>query len=101
MACRAALSVMPCAGARHGLDGAGDRVAAEQHAVAAGELERLDDGRLLAAAHHGHLGAGGDVAAGLDDAVVAERDADAGVGAEQAALAERDHLRCRRPRGCP
>src|SRR4029079_5879417 len=33
-----------------------------------------------------------DVAAGLDDAVVAERDADAGVPADQAPLADRDHL---------
>ena len=34
----------------------------------------------------------GDVEPGLDRAVVAERDADARVGAEQAALADRDHL---------
>ena len=35
---------------------------------------------------------GGDVAAGLDDAVVAERDAEAGIGADQAALADADLL---------
>ena len=40
----------------------------------------------------GHLGAAGDVEARLDDAVVAERDAEPGVGAEQAALADRDDL---------
>ena len=39
--------------------------------------------------------------AGLDDAVVAERDADAGVGAEQAARADRDRPRCRRRTACP
>ena len=33
--------------------------------------------------------AGGDVQAGLDDAVVAQRDPDAGVGAQQASLADR------------
>ena len=39
---------------------------------------------------NGDLGAGGDVEAGLDDAVIAEGDADAGVRAEQAALADGD-----------
>src|SRR5690606_34487678 len=34
------------------------------------------------------LRAGGDVAAGLDDAVVSQRDADAGVRADQATLAD-------------
>ena len=37
--------------------------------------------------------AAGHVQAGLDDAVVAERDAEAGVGAQQAALADRDDRR--------
>ena len=37
-----------------------------------------------------HERAGGDVEPGLDDAVVAEADADAGVGTEQAAFADRD-----------
>src|SRR5207248_5391703 len=39
-----------------------------------------------------HLGAGGDVAAGLDHAVVAERDADSRVRAEQAPLADAHDL---------
>ena len=76
---------------RHGLDGAGHRVAAEQHVARAGELGGLDH-LGSPSPSEGDLGAGGDVAAGLDHAVVAERDADAGVGAEQAALADRDDL---------
>ena len=48
-----------------------------------------------------HLGAGRDVEPGLDDAVVAERDADAGVGAEQAALADARRAPCRRRTACP
>ena len=43
----------------------------------------------------------GQVQPGLDHAVVAERDPDAGVGAEQAALPDRDHRACRRPTACP
>lgn len=39
-----------------------------------------------------HFGACSDVEAGLDDAVVAQRDAAAGIGAEQAALAQRDDV---------
>src|SRR4051812_18862332 len=77
----------PRAGARAGLDRAGLAVAPEHHVAHAGQVARLDD----LAVRHPDLGAGGHVAAGLDDAVVTERDADAGVGAEQAPLAERDH----------
>ena len=40
-----------------------------------------------------HLGARRQVEPGLERAVVAERDAEAGVGAQQAALADRDHGR--------
>ncbi|KAG1244485.1 hypothetical protein G6F68_015431 [Rhizopus microsporus] len=47
--------------------------------------------------HHGafrrqHARAGGDVAAGLDHAIIAQRDAQARVGAQQAALADGHHL---------
>src|SRR5215218_2874776 len=73
---------------RHRLDRAGHRVAAEQDVVGAGQLHRLHDG----AVGEGDLGAGRHVAAGLDDAVVTEGDADAGVGAQQAALADGDDL---------
>ena len=92
LACSASLRAMPVAAPRHRLDGAGDRVAAEQHVAGAGELGRLDHLGLGVAVQDRDLGAGGDVAAGLDHAVVAERDADAGVGAEQAALPDRDDL---------
>src|SRR3954465_12177847 len=47
---------------RHRLDGAGDRVAAEQHVVRSGELGRLDHLGLVVDVAHGHLGAGRDVA---------------------------------------
>ena len=64
------------------------RVASEQHVVGPRQLQRLDH----AAVGQGHLGARRDVAARLDHAVVAEGDADPGVGAEQAALTDGDHL---------
>ena len=47
------------------------------------------------------LGARGHVAAGLDDAVVAERDADAGVRADQAALGRSGRPPCRRRTASP
>src|SRR3954447_2029648 len=62
-----------------GLDRAGDRVAAEEHVVGAGELAGLDHLGLGVDVLDRDLGAGRDVAAGLHHAVVAERDADAGV----------------------
>src|SRR4051794_4318314 len=80
---------------RHRLDGTGRRVPPEQHVARARELLGLDHLRLalrLVRQRHGHLGSGGDVAAGLDHAVVAQRDADAGVGTDQAAPAHRDDL---------
>src|SRR4051794_9786661 len=70
---------------RDRLDRPGDGVAPEQHVARAGQLERLDDLRLGAGLEQGDLGAGGDVAPGLDHALVAEGDADAGVRADQAA----------------
>ena len=77
----------PSRGAR--LDGAGDRVAEEQ------QVARPESSRALTTVPSGRVtfGAGRDVEPGLDDAVVAERDAEAGVGAEQAALADADPLR--------
>src|SRR5689334_16884679 len=71
---------------RAGLDGAGDRVAAEEDVRGAAELTGLDDLPV----GHGDPGARGDVETGLDDALVAERDADARLGADQAALADGD-----------
>ena len=78
----------PVAVAGDDLERAGDRVAPEQQPVAAGELGGLDRRPV----GQRDLGPGGDVAAGLDDAAVAEGDADAGVGAQQGALADRDDL---------
>ena len=64
---------------------------------------RPDSSRALTTEPSGRVDprAAGHVAAGLDDAAVAERDADAGVGAEQAAAADRDDLACRRRTACP
>src|SRR5699024_1920876 len=72
-----------------GLDATGDRVAQEEESAAPGELSRLDD----VAGGQAHLRAGGDVEARLDDAVVTKRDADAGLRADEAALADGDALR--------
>src|SRR5450631_2681949 len=73
-------------GARARLDGAGDRVANEQHPRTAGELPGLDHSTVLQC----HLGPGRDVESGLDDAVVPERDADPRLGAQQTAFADAD-----------
>src|SRR5690606_2173413 len=61
---------------------------AEQQTALAGQHPGLVDGPV----GQRHLGAGGDVQAGFHDAVVAEGDADAGVGADQAALPDGDDL---------
>src|SRR6476469_984977 len=81
----------PVALPRHRLDRAGGGVAAEQDVARSREVAGLQDPLGVAVADE-HLRAGRDVAVGLDDAVVAQRDADAGVGAEQAALADGDDL---------
>jgi hypothetical protein len=67
---------------------AGLAVTDEHHAADAREVTRLDDpvGR-----HDG--GGGRDVEAGLHDAVVAQADADAGIGSEQAPFPDRDDVR--------
>src|SRR3954464_13652715 len=77
----------PGAGAWSRLDRAGLAVAPEHHVAHAGQVACLDD----LAVRQPDLRPGRHVAPGLDDTVVAEGDADAGVGAEQTALAERDH----------
>jgi hypothetical protein len=84
------------AGALQHLHRPGERVAPEQQSVAAGERLGLH-GRERAGCRgggirHDDLRAGGHVEAGLHDAVVAEGDADAGVRAEQRALADRHAL---------
>ena len=58
-------------------------------------------GRDRRAVGQGDLGAGGDVEAGLDHAVVAEGDADPGVRADQAAPPDARPPPCRRRRACP
>src|SRR4051794_10515537 len=70
------------------LDGPGLAVADEHHPADAGHLAAL---RHLAVGQL-HERAGGDVQAGLDDAIVTEADPDAGVGPEEAPLADRDLL---------
>ena len=87
-ACRAALSAPQLPDRATASMAPDDAVAPEQQVVAPGQVAGLDDRAVL----QRHLGAGGDVAAGLDHAVVAERDADAGVGADQAPLADADDL---------
>ncbi|MEO5874834.1 MAG: dipeptidase, partial [Streptosporangiaceae bacterium] len=78
----------PGAGAGDDLHRTGLGVAAEEQVALTGQFDGLGD----LAVGEGDPGAGGDIEAGLDDAVVAEGDADTGVRAEQAALAERDDL---------
>src|SRR5688500_17851343 len=75
--------------ARSGLEHAGLGVGEEQDAVLARQLRRLDH----RAVGHEHPAPGSDIGAGGHDAVVAERDADAGVGADQAVLADADDRR--------
>src|SRR5690606_8959440 len=76
---------------RQALDAAVDRVAAEQHVAASGELACLAyAGFLAVTVDQRDLGAGSYVEACLDGAAVAERDAKAGVGANQAVLADAD-----------
>src|SRR5690242_9072262 len=70
------------------LERPGHAVAPEEQAGRARQRRRLDD----LAAREDDLGARGHVAAGLDDAVVAERDPDAGVRADEAALPDPDDL---------
>ena len=81
---RVQLDAGPLAGA--GLQGAGDRIPPEEQTVHTRQLAGLHH----AAVRQGQFGAGRDVAARLDHAVVAQGDADAGVCAEQAALADAD-----------
>src|SRR5690242_10605804 len=66
------------------LERAGAGIAPEQQAALARQLARLHGAAVLERDQR----PGGDVAAGLDDAVVAERDAEARIGADQAALAD-------------
>ena len=88
LACSAALSSIPGRCASRASTAPVHRVAQEQQPVAPDSSLALTPG----AVGQRDLGAGGDVEPGLDDAVVAEGDADAGVGAEQAALADADAL---------
>ena len=79
----------PAAGARRpGLDRAALRMAAEDQAILAAQARSLDH----AAIGQPHLGAGCEIQAGLDRALVAERDAEPGIGAEQASFADGDDL---------
>ena len=72
----------PAARAGDELDSAGLAVAPEQRVRGAAQLAGLDHAPVGQA----HQRAGGDVEAGFDDAVVAQADADTGLGAQQAAL---------------
>ena len=71
-----------------GFDAAVHRVADKQNVVFAGELSTLDHFQRFASGGlglvpDGDLSAGGDVQTGFDGAVIAQRDADTGVGAEE------------------
>src|SRR3954454_24985012 len=77
----------PCDGSGDRLHRAGLTVTPVQQPAGAAELTGFDD---LAVGHLDQR-AGGDVQPGFDHTLVAEADADAGLGAEQAALADR-HL---------
>ena len=70
------------------LDAAGERVAPEQEPGRSAQLDRLHDAGCGIRDQQGHLGARGHVEARLDDRVVADRDADAGVRSEQGASAD-------------
>src|SRR5258708_11111100 len=70
-------------------EGAALRVPPELQPGPAGELARLDDRSIVPK----HARACGDVATCFDDTIIAQRHADAGVRADQAALADGDALR--------
>ena len=75
------------------LDAAADRIADEQDVVLAAQVRTLDNverfaGRDFRLVVDGHLGAGGHVQSRFDHAVIAQGDADAGVGSEQRMLAD-------------
>ena len=73
------------------LHGAGQRVATEQQIRLASQVARLDHlDQGVTLVEQVHLGAGGDVQAGFDGVAVAQRDADTGVGADQAAFTDAD-----------
>ena len=71
-----------------GLKGSALRIAPEKQAGPVGQPASLNPAAVLKAQPR----PGGDVAACLDDAVVPERDPDAGIGADQAPLADGDAL---------
>src|SRR5690625_3294893 len=79
-------------------DGTSDGVAAQQHAGCSGKLGCLHGGAFVNvsdfsdAAEDGNLRARGDVEAGFDNAVIAKRNAHAGVCTEQAALTDGNGL---------
>src|SRR3954454_10269171 len=83
------VELTPGALAGQRLQRAAHAVAAEEQPAATGELPGLHD-RPVGERDPRPTG---DVAAGLDDAAVAEGDADAGVGTQQASAADGDHLR--------
>src|SRR5690554_1987431 len=70
---------------------AGQAVATEQQVILAGQVAGFDDFyQVVIVVQQVHLGAGGDVQACFNRAAVAQRDADAGVGAQQAVFAYGD-----------
>src|SRR5690606_35155400 len=71
------------------LHGTAQRVATEQQVALAGQLARLDHlDQLALFVEQVHLGAGRDVQTGFDGIAVAQRDADTGIGADQAAFTD-------------
>ena len=89
LACSAALSSTPEPARATRLDAAGRASCGGTARRRAPDRSRALTTRVgVVGADERDLGARGDVQPGLDHAVVAERDADAGVGAEQGALAD-------------
>src|SRR5690554_4795341 len=75
------------------LDRTGLRVAPEQKIVFSGQLTGFDSLRVcMITVQHGDLGASGDVQPGLYNAAISQGDANTGIGADQAVLANGDQF---------
>ena len=90
----------PGAGPRDRLDPAGQRVAPVQQAGRAGQLAGLDH-PICAVGLEGEFGARRQVQAGLDDAVVTQRDADARSWRRAGSRRRWSPVPCRRRTACP
>ena len=78
----------PGATSLQALDGARDRVSAEQHVVDAGKVTTFGGGLVGQGDHR----SSGDVETGFDHAIVSERDPDSRIGTEQTSLPDLDDV---------